>query len=417
MKTEIEKAQKEIEELKMQLFEANCIIEAIKEGAIDALVVNKKGLPSIYALESSDFTYRMLIEKSGEGAISISPAGLILYCNECFANMVGLSVNQIIGTYFNSYIDSVGQFQKLKLALQTGPSKGEIVLNVDGRKLPVYASLSDLNPQVAAIGIIITDLTEKRNHEDMLAAYRQKLENQINEMKRTNFNLEQHIHVIKNDIKEPLRKISVYAASLIQNKNQKIPESELQKMRVIARAAERISSMISDVSRYALSVHRADTSEVDLNTIVKEVAEDMSLLIEERKVQLSYKQLPLIKGSAFQMHLLFLNLIDNALRMTHEGAQPKIKITTDIEDCVDMRHPNKKYYRIDLRDGRSGIVKRPSGKNPAPPPNFQLNGDYEHEGLSLAICKRIMENHAGKLELDDAHGSGNVFRLYFPLTG
>lgn len=417
MKTELEIAQETIEELKLQLFEANCIIDAIKEGAIDALVVNKSGFPSIYALESSDFTYRMLIEKSGEGALSISPAGLVLYCNEYFSHMVGLPVNQIIGTYFNSYIDSVGKFQQLKTALQSGPSRGEIVLNVDGRKLPVYASLTDLNPQVAAIGIIVTDLSEKRRQEDAMAAYRQKLESRISELKRSNFTQEQFIHVIRNDIKGPLQKIITYAGALAANNLKHFNPEELRQLTIINRSANRISTMLSDVSRYALNVHPSDVSEVDLNLIIKEVTDDIALLMKERDVQFTTKPLPLIKGSPLQIHLLFLNLFDNAIRSAKDGTHPRIRITMDVEDCVDMRQPNKKYYRIDLQGGQSEIDLQQLEKDSSSPVLSPMNGETNDPALTFAICKRIMENHAGKLEVGTVAGEGNTFSLYFPLPG
>src|ERR1700741_2901817 len=156
-----EKLVLEIAELKKQLFEANSILEAIKEGEIDALVLNKDGKHNIYALESADFTYRLLIEKFSEGALSITENGLILFCNRYFSKLVGTEADKIIGTYFMSFIDSVGQFQELKRGLKDGQSKGEIILNIDGKKVPVFLSLTDLRPQVNAIGIIVTDLTEK----------------------------------------------------------------------------------------------------------------------------------------------------------------------------------------------------------------------------------------------------------------
>ena len=95
----------EIAELKNQLFEANSIIDAIRDGSVDALIINDKGRPNLYSLETADYTYRVLIEKFGEGALSISETGIILYCNEYFSKLINVPANKIIGTYFNSYVD------------------------------------------------------------------------------------------------------------------------------------------------------------------------------------------------------------------------------------------------------------------------------------------------------------------------
>jgi PAS domain S-box-containing protein len=416
MKREEKSETATIEELRIQLFEANCIIDAIKEGAIDAIVVNKYGMPNIYSLESADYTYRILVEKSGEGALSISSGGLVLYCNECFANMVGLPVNKIIGTYFNSYIDSVGKFQQLKTALSEGPSKGEIVLNVDGRKLPVYASLTSLQPQVEAIGIIITDLSQKRKHEDALAVYRQTLEAKINELKRINFNLEQFVHVISYDVKEPLRKILALTGELANKKHKASREEDVNKLLQLDGAAQRLSAMVNDLSTYALSIHHADTSEVDLNTIVREVTEDMAMTIQERKASIICKELPNIKGSPIQIRRLFLNLINNAIRFSHVDSQPQIRISSEVEDCVDLRRPNKKYYRIDLHDHSGGIAPDAIAKLMDRFSQAQNGTDTSVEGMGLVICKRIMENHAGKMEIQNTLKNGSLFNLYFPLS-
>ncbi len=417
MEAESNRDKEILAELRIQLFEANCIIEAIKEGSIDALVVSKAGTSNIYSLESADFTYRILVEKSGEGALSISANGLVLYCNERFGEMAGLPVSQIIGTYFNSYIDSVGKFQQLKTALSEGPSKGEIVLNLNGRKLPVYASLTSLEPQVEAIGIIITDLSEKRKHEDALTAYRQKLEAKINELKRINFNLEQFVHVISHDVKEPLRLILALTDELVRKQKGNLSGHDIKKIQVLNNSAHRLSAMVNDLSTYALHIHVAETSEVDLNTVVKEVTEDMALAIEERNAVVVCKELPNIKGSPIQMRRLFLNLIDNAIRYTKSGSQPRIQISAEVADCVDMRKPNKKYYRIDLQDTAEGIEQKQVAKMMELLAQAPNSGATSGEGMGLVICKRIMENHAGKMEIENNLRDGSYFRLYFPLTG
>lgn len=198
----------EIESLKEELYESNSIVNAIKQGDVDALVVSSNGVPELYSLETADYTYRLLIEKFGQGALSISRNGLILYCNEQFSKLVGLPSEKITGTYIYEYFTNQTQFVSLIEALRYGITKHEILLKSDNEKtFPAYIALTDLEPAVEAIGVVITDLTEKKKHEEALIRHQKELEEKINELNKINRNLEEFIHVISHDLKEPLRKI------------------------------------------------------------------------------------------------------------------------------------------------------------------------------------------------------------------
>jgi len=80
----------DLEELTLQLKEANETIHAIRTGQIDALVVETEGGPQLYTLKSADHTYRVFIEKMKEGAVTLNSNGIILYCNSQFADMINL---------------------------------------------------------------------------------------------------------------------------------------------------------------------------------------------------------------------------------------------------------------------------------------------------------------------------------------
>ncbi len=403
----------QIEELKNQLFEANTIISAIKEGAIDALVLNKGGKPKIYSLESADYTYRILIEKFGEGALSISEEGLILYCNEYFAKLIDLPANKIIGTYFNSYVDSVGQFQQLKADLIHGPSKGEIVLNVNGKKLPIYLSLTSLQPMVSGIGIVVTDLREKRKQEEALVSYQQKLEMKVNELNQTNINLEQFIHVISHDIKEPLRKIVAYSSQLGAIKTASVEDNKLSNLGVIRNSALRLNSLVDDLVKYASSTSRIESEEVNLNAVLKEVTEDLELLIRENSATVTVHQLPVIKAACVQMRQLFANLIANAIKYRKKDVAPELIITSEITDCVDVHVPNKKFFRISVQDNGIGIDESYTTKIFTIFARLHMPDEYSGNGIGLAICKKIMENHSGKITVESSE-HGSVFHLFFP---
>jgi len=405
----------EIAELKAQLFEATNIIEAIKEGSVDALVLTKEGKANIYSIESADYTYRILIEKFGEGALSISEDGLILYCNEYFSKLTGIPATKIIGTYFMSYVESVNEFQNLRSALLKGPSKGEIVLNIAGKKLHVYASLTDLNPMLSAIGIVITDLTDKRKQEEALALYQRKLEIKVNELNQTNSSLEQFIHVISHDIKEPLRKIIAYSGHLNETKAELFKKEEINNLNVISNSALRLNSLVDDLVKYSFSTIKIDAVNVDLNEIIKDVLEDLELVIKESDAVILYSDLPIIVASRVQMRQLFSNLLNNAIKYRKKNEPIQINIHASIIDSFDVHFPDKKFFKISIHDNGIGMEKTHLGKIFTIFQRLHMQNEYSGNGIGLAICKKIMENHLGKIEVDSAPNAGSVFFLYFPV--
>lgn len=404
----------ELDELKAQLFEANSIIDAIREGSVDALVLNRDGKANIYSLESADYTYRILIENLGEGALSISEDGLVLYCNDYFSKLIGIPAHKIIGSYFNAYVESVGQFQKLLAGIKNGPSKGEIVLNNDGKKLHVYMSLTDLEPTVPAIGMVVTDLTEKIKHEEALTLYQHELESKVNELNQTNTNLEQFIHVISHDLKEPLRKIVAYSSHLNDTKASLFNEVELKRLNVIGASALRLNSLVDDLVHYAFSTNKTKPDAINLNDVLKEVTDDLEILIAEYGAILDISPLPTIPASHVQMRQLFSNLIINAIKYSKKNVKPAISITSELTNQVDIYAPAKRFHKISIHDNGIGMDKTHLTKIFTIFQRLHKRDEYSGNGIGLAICKKIMENHSGKIDVESSLNDGSVFNLYFP---
>jgi len=400
----------EIEALKSQLFEANSVIEAIREGAVDALVLNKNGQQQVYSLESADYTYRILIEKFGEGALSLSDQGLILYCNDYFSKMIGIPANQIIGTFFDAFMDEPQVFH-LRAALKTGPSKGEVVLNSGANKLHAYLSLTDLHPNVEAIGVVVTDLTQKRKHEEALVKYQKELEMKVNELNLTNTNLEQFIHVISHDIKEPIRKILIYTSHLSDSRPELFTADEAKNLKIINSSAFRLNSLVDDLVKYAFSATKDEAVKVNLNHVLKEVTDDLEIVITENKAQIESGDLPGVFASKVQMRQLFANLISNAIKYSKAGTPPVINITTAVVDNGEA-----KFYKISLQDNGIGMDSMHLNKIFTIFQRLHLRNEYSGNGIGLAICKKIMENHQGKIDVDSAPGKGSCFNLYFPIA-
>ena len=405
----------EIEELKTQLYESNSIIEAIKDGSVDALVLNKDGRAHVYSLESADYTYRVLIEKFGEGALSITDRGLILYNNDYFSKLLQIQSSQITGTYIQDYIEDRSIFDALMDNLRDGPCKGEITLKAGDRKVHVYMSLSDLQPNVAAIGVVVTDLTEKRKNEELLVRHQQLLEGKVIELYETNKNLEEFIHVISHDLKEPVRKIATYSSHLSGSKSETLSEKELHNLAIINSAALRLNSLVDDLVKYAFIATKSDEGSVNLDNVLREVIDDLEILIDENHASITVGDLPVIKGSRVQMRQLFSNLIVNAIKYGKSGINPVIKIDASVTDAPDGISSDKTFHKITLSDNGIGMEQSHLTKIFTIFQRLHLRDEYSGNGIGLAICKKVMENHYGKIDVESS-AEGSTFILYFPIN-
>lgn len=184
-----------IENLEKRLSEADQLIDAIKAGEVDAFAIVNDESHEVYTLQSGDYAYRVLVEKFHEGALNLTEEGLIVYTNTYFHQFLNLPYEKVVGTSFKDYIaeDSQHIFQLLFRNSLTGNSKGEINLLVNGTITPVYVSLTSLQPHLATIGLIITDLTEKKSHEKIVHGFEGELELKNQLLLNKNKQLEQQI--------------------------------------------------------------------------------------------------------------------------------------------------------------------------------------------------------------------------------
>src|SRR5271168_3854545 len=95
----------ENERLRIRLEEAEAVVEAIRNGIVDAVVVNSTPGESVYTLEGADRPYRLLVEAMQQGVAVLNPEGVILYCNPCLADLLNMSVEKVTGCTVDSFVD------------------------------------------------------------------------------------------------------------------------------------------------------------------------------------------------------------------------------------------------------------------------------------------------------------------------
>jgi PAS domain S-box-containing protein len=174
----------EVIELERRLQEAEETLRAIREGEVDALVIDGPQGEVIYTLTSADYPYRLMIDEMNEGAVSVSPDSYILYSNRNFAHILDLHEATTSGVPFGDYIvpELREQFHKdLQRAKQQSVRREYTLSSGDGREVPVLMSFAKLQPQTNSIGIVVTDLTAQKAMEEKLREAKNNLEEQVAE--------------------------------------------------------------------------------------------------------------------------------------------------------------------------------------------------------------------------------------------
>ena len=162
-------------ELSRRLEEAEETLRAIQTGAVDAFVVEEDGGQRIYTLESADRPYRLMVEQMQQGAATLHTDGTILYCNLRLAEMLKLPHEKLIGSPLRDYVDGDDRllYQGLLRQGQHGSGGAEARLrDSDGNVLPAFLTLNALPGDFGgAVGVLVTDLTTQKHHEQLTAAH------------------------------------------------------------------------------------------------------------------------------------------------------------------------------------------------------------------------------------------------------
>ena len=174
----------EILELQSRLEEAEETLRAIRQGEVDALVIEAADGEVIYTLTSADYPYRLMIDEMNEGALSVSPDAFILYSNRNFAGILGLTESNMSGLPFGNYIVPAMREQfgeDLEKARDEAIRREYTLTSGNARQVPVLMSFAKLQPQTNSINIVVTDLTAQKALEEKLRQAKSGLEEQVAE--------------------------------------------------------------------------------------------------------------------------------------------------------------------------------------------------------------------------------------------
>ncbi|MEO6284474.1 MAG: ATP-binding protein [Dyadobacter sp.] len=251
---------------------------------------------------------------------------------------------------------------------------------------------------------------------------RQEEKNRVlnEELKTANKELANLNWISTHDLKEPLRKIQIFASKVLDREDPDLSaqvKDSVGRMRV---AAEKMQLLIEDILAYSKAGSMEKVFEIfDLNILLENVINELHDDMEESKTHITKEQLPVLKIIPFQIQQLFVNVINNAIKFTKPGIEPEIRITASVEPGVDVkgekasRHTT--YYKISFEDNGIGFEREYETRIFEVFQRLHPAHKYPGTGIGLAICKKIMENHHGFIQAHSELDKGSVFSIYFPV--
>ena len=311
--------------------------------------------------------------------------------------------------YLENTTSENSSFNDFEITQHFPPPIGSRSLILNGRQI----ERADGNKMIL---LAIEDITDKRKAEESVRALKQ-----VNEdLKHSNLELEQFAGIASHDLQEPLRKIMTFA-NIIHEKNLGISEEAKPYMRKIVASAKRMSGIIRDLLNYT---RITDVGQLflptNLHSILKNVVNDFELIIKEKNAQVVIQELPVVPAIPLYMNQLFYNLTNNALKFSRKDVAPKIEISSKLlnkKELAELPDLNQRvnYTEITVKDNGIGFDEKYAEQV------FDLfqrlgNGnEYPGTGIGLALCRKIVVQHAGKIYVDSVVNEGTTFHIVLPV--
>ncbi len=347
---------------------------------------------------------RSLLEASLDPLVTISADGKITDVNQATEDVTGYSREQLIGSDFSDYftepekaragykqVFTDGFVKDYQLAIRHRNGKVTDVLynasvyqNAEGEVQGVFAAARDITQRIAM---------------------ENELRQTMDKLKQSNAELEQFAYVASHDLQEPLRMVASYVQLLERRYKGRLDGDADEFIGYAVDGANRMRALIDDLLTYSRVGRLGKPFEpVDLNKTMAVVLQNLSATIDDSNAQVTYDKLPVVKADGGQLAQLFQNLIGNAIKF-HGKEKPKVHISVKEQDS---------QYLFAVKDNGIGINPEYYERLFKIFQRLHTREEYPGSGIGLAICKKIVERHGGRIWVESQSGIGSTF--YFTLN-
>ena len=335
--------------------------------------------------------FETYLHHTPEPAIAVDMEGILQGLSPALAELVGKAVYDLIGkpveflflpedreTIRTSFINrQSGDTQERELVLRISDQRGET-------RWLAWHAIGPFEGMTFSSARDVTQFVENAN----------KLRDTLDQLKRTNEDLEQFAYVASHDLQQPLRMVASYTQLLKRRYGGSLDQEADEYIDYAVDGAKRMHKLISHLLEYAKTGSNDDEmAELDCNQVLNEAQADLKAIIVQEQATITHNDLPVINGDRISLSRLFQNLLSNAIKYRRPGVPPHI-------DIHAMRDPDMPgFWRISVRDNGIGIHPEHAHRI------FRLfqrlhKDEFSGTGLGLSLCRKIAEQHGGRIWLD-----------------
>jgi PAS domain S-box-containing protein len=335
--------------------------------------------------------------------------GRFAFVNSALAHVFGKSAADVVGHKIGDlqpaqFADPIRQDDEACLRAGIQHVMEEVLLSADhGPRtfLSAKAPLRDIEGNIIGVVSISQDITPRKQREE-------ERERLLRELRRSNEDLAQFSYVVSHDLQAPLRTIRSFSELLSRDCSESLGDNAKSFISTIVTSADNMQLIIDSLLRYAQAGEDPiGATLVDMNAVFAGAQLNLQAQIGEKAAQVTCSPLPKVRGDPAMLVQLLQNMIGNALKYSRTDAPPRI--------AVSARPIPGSAYEFTVQDNGVGISAKYFDLIFAP--LKRLHGqEIAGTGIGLAICKKIVERHGGRIWVESQLGAGTAFHFTLPAS-